>query len=64
MNGSGSPRNALWVGSAAARFARRSSTNPQSAPASQLVSPKKHGTEDRKQLNLRCHSAVRQRISI
>lgn len=31
MSGSGSPRNALWVGSAAARFAHRSSTDPQSA---------------------------------
>jgi hypothetical protein len=64
MNGSDSPNNALWGGSAAARFARRSSTNPQSAPRFAVSEPKKHGTENRKQLNLRCHSAVRQRISI
>ena len=41
MNGSGSPRNALWVGSAAARFARPSSPNPQSAPRFALSEPPK-----------------------
>ena len=40
MNGSGSLRNALWAGSAATRFARRSSTNPQIAPRFAVSEPK------------------------
>jgi hypothetical protein len=42
MTGSGSPRNALSVGSAAARFARRSSTDPQSAPRFAVREPSKN----------------------
>ncbi len=41
MSASGSPRNALWVDSAAARFARRSSTDPQSAPRFAVSEPRK-----------------------